>query len=490
MINNIIEKAKKENKKVYIYAHKFPDMDALSSSISLRDFLREKGIDANYIVTEDVRNFGEKILGKITPYTPEQVEDDQISIVVDTSTEQYAQNDLFKKSSKENIFVIDHHEKAEGTQCIEDTLELSSDNYVRDSSASSAAEIIANLLDKQKELNSDLATKLCVGLVSDTAEFRYIKENSLSNFDMLLKNGADYELIKECNSYKTPLSQQVGLSKILLNTKHVELPNGLNLNYLALNNKTSTYLASKYGLNHVEKKIFSLGNIENACANMVVAENELGIHSFEFRGTPYGNPNVQKIAAEHGGGGHYSASGCNVESTQNNSIVADEMFEELKTSCLEQTKGYNPIEFDEKDKQLKELLDYTDRFSKNLDSDVLNRIQELKNSGANYQLIYDEKVPFKEFMLKNEIFSRVPDNQLGLDDITIDITKNDLKELNEKYNLDLSESDLLNYINVFKKENVKYNTVKLNVNNKVATIDADGMIKKENDLAKEDDISI
>ena len=35
MIEEIIEKAKKGNKKVYIYAHKFPDGDAIRSSCAI-----------------------------------------------------------------------------------------------------------------------------------------------------------------------------------------------------------------------------------------------------------------------------------------------------------------------------------------------------------------------------------------------------------------------------------------------------------------------
>ena len=51
MIKEIIEKAKKENKKVYIYAHKFPDGDAISSSQAVVKYLKNQGIDAQYVVT-------------------------------------------------------------------------------------------------------------------------------------------------------------------------------------------------------------------------------------------------------------------------------------------------------------------------------------------------------------------------------------------------------------------------------------------------------
>ena len=37
MIDEIINKAKKENKSVYIFAHKYPDGDAVTSSTALAE---------------------------------------------------------------------------------------------------------------------------------------------------------------------------------------------------------------------------------------------------------------------------------------------------------------------------------------------------------------------------------------------------------------------------------------------------------------------
>lgn len=54
MIEEIIEKAKKENKKVYIFAHKNPDGDAIGSSRALAEHLKLQGIEAKYVVTNEI----------------------------------------------------------------------------------------------------------------------------------------------------------------------------------------------------------------------------------------------------------------------------------------------------------------------------------------------------------------------------------------------------------------------------------------------------
>ena len=46
MLETIINKAKSEGKKVYIFAHKYPDGDAVCSSIALKKYLIANGIEA------------------------------------------------------------------------------------------------------------------------------------------------------------------------------------------------------------------------------------------------------------------------------------------------------------------------------------------------------------------------------------------------------------------------------------------------------------
>ena len=66
MIDKIIEKAKKENKKVYVFAHRFPDGDAICSSQAVVQFLKDNGIEAKYVVSDIINKFS-KVVGDIEP---------------------------------------------------------------------------------------------------------------------------------------------------------------------------------------------------------------------------------------------------------------------------------------------------------------------------------------------------------------------------------------------------------------------------------------
>ena len=163
MIEKIIEKARRENKKVYVYAHKFPDGDAISSSRALVEYLKNQGVDAQYVVTKEVRSFY-PIVGNIPVTT--SVGKDGISVILDTSTVSYAENQLFKNSSPENTYVIDHHGKVDGAVCIEDELALPEENVLRDSSSSSVCEILVNEFEEEK-VNPQIANMLTLGLITN-----------------------------------------------------------------------------------------------------------------------------------------------------------------------------------------------------------------------------------------------------------------------------------------------------------------------------------
>lgn len=57
MIDEIIEKAKKEQKTIYVFAHKFPDGDAVTSSTAIVEYCKAQGVDAHYVVTSRCPTF-------------------------------------------------------------------------------------------------------------------------------------------------------------------------------------------------------------------------------------------------------------------------------------------------------------------------------------------------------------------------------------------------------------------------------------------------
>lgn len=148
MIKKIIEKAKAENKEVYIFAHKFPDGDAISSSCALVEYLKNNNIEAKYVVTNLINPYT-KILGENIS-TTQQIDKDAIAIIVDTRSVDYAENKMFLEFKPENTYIIDHHMKSEGNLSIEDEINIPKENVIRNPEASSTCEILIGELEKEK----------------------------------------------------------------------------------------------------------------------------------------------------------------------------------------------------------------------------------------------------------------------------------------------------------------------------------------------------
>ena len=93
---------------------------------------------------------------------------------------------------------------------------------IRDSSASSTCEILLNEFEKEN-INPKIANMLTLGIITDTASLRFIKDNTLKNLQTLLKVGADYEYVMSMCNKKNNLKGEVGLAKILLNSRKFKI---------------------------------------------------------------------------------------------------------------------------------------------------------------------------------------------------------------------------------------------------------------------------
>lgn len=485
ILGKIIEKAKNEKRKVNIYAHKFPDGDAVASSKTLEKVLRDNGIEAEYIVTSRrVNNRFASIIGETEQFN-KKVSDEDISVILDTSTVDYAENNLFMNSKPENIFVIDHHKKDDKATCIEDELEISPENVLRNSESSSVCEIFSEELEKNGLLNSEYATNLMIGLWTDTAKFRYPKENTLKNLDKLLTKGADYEKIKETLNYKIPLKFEVGMAKALVHTNRIKIGNTY-LNYLGIDNKTVGRLSYKYGLSYIQKKVFKMTNVENTGLSVMIVENNPNEYDCEFRSSEeIGNVNVFKVASELGGGGHHNASGCNIKTKKSLDKVSREVLAKTTDEGLPKLAFYEPREFSDADQELKKVLDDMERFNINLNSENLEKIQNLINQGANYQSDYDEKISFEQFLIRNSILTQIPDEQLEFKNVQFKLTPEFMSEMQDKFGA--SVEDVLQGIEIFKEIDIDYVSM-VTPEGKGISIDKDGNIKKFESKNKDESI--
>lgn len=469
----IIQKAKKENRMVNIYAHESPDGDAIASSKTLEKILQDNGINARYIVKSSrVNNRYSRIVGETQTFQG-RVNRNDISVILDTSAIDHAENRLFSYSKPENTFVIDHHAK-EGSS-IEEALKLPTKNVYRNEKATSTCEMIAEMLKDTGKLNKEYATKLLVGLWTDTAKFRYIGENSLNSLSMLLDSGADFESVKSCLETKRFLSSEVGIAKALLNTKRIKVGNTY-LNYFGLDNESVQSIEKQYRSKYIQKKIFKLLDIENTSLAVAVVENIPNNFFCEFRSVrDLGNVDVFSVAKEMGGGGHYHASGCTVKSDKGIDKVSKDVLTKLTHNALPSLVRTNAPKDTIYDIELKQILNSMDRFDKNLTPENFDKIQELISSGARYESDYEEKVSFETFMVRNSILTQIPKEQLRNRRIIFKLNRNFLDEMQKKYGA--SQEDVLAQIELFKELDIDYISM-MTPDGKSSSIDSKGNIKK------------
>ena len=490
MIEKIIEKTKNENKKVYIYAHKFPDGDAISSSCSIVEYLKNNGIDASFVVTNPVYSFSQ-IVGQIS--TSKSVDPNSISLIVDTNTLDYAENKMFLNSKPEDIYIIDHHMSSDKFPNIEDDLKVPADNVLRNPSASSTCEILVSEFEK-KQISPKIANMLTLGLMSDTAKLKFLKPDTLKNLQILLQSGAKYDDIITVCTRKSNLRDEVGIAKLLLTSEKFDISDTFGI-ILPVDNKDVNSINLHYGLRAIQKKIFKMSDITNCSFNCVFAENTPGEFDLEFRSSSiYGNFDVQKLATTYGGGGHYNASGCHLSQKKGYNIesIYSTIHEYVSDNFLNQSSSLGDLTLSDTDKKLASILDETSRLTKNVTTEILSKVDTLRNQGANYDYIFKTFKTFEAFMLENEILSRVPDIALTKRNpyVNINLSQKDVDNLCQTYNV--TEDDLLNAINVFSGINIQSASISL-PNGRKISIDSNGDIftrqpnpdfKKSNNIEK------
>lgn len=475
VIEAIIQKAKRENRRVNIYAHQSPDGDAIASSKTLEKVLQDNGIDAKYIVKSPrVNNRYSKIVGEIRNFQG-RVNSNDISIILDTSTVAHVENRLFFYSKPENTFIIDHHDKDSKVKSIEEKLNLPEQNVYRKESSTSTCEMIAEMLKDSGRLNKEYATKLLIGLWTDTSKFRYIGKDSLNSLSMLLDAGADFESVKSCLESKRFLAPEVGIAQALLHTKKIKVGNTY-LNYFGLDNKSVRDIESQYRSKYIQKKIFKLIDTENTSLAVAIVENMPNKFFCEFRSAKdLGNVDVFSVATSMNGGGHYNASGCTVVSDEGIDKVSRNVLTKLTDSAIPNLVGVSKQEDTKYDIELKQVLDSMDRFNKNLTPENFAKIQELIELGARYESDYEEKISFETFMVRNSILTQIPRNQLQNRRISFKLNKGFLEKMKSEYGA--SSEDILSEIKLFKELDVDYVSM-MTPDGKSASIDSKGNIKQ------------
>lgn len=479
MIEKIIQKAKQKNKKVFIYAHKFPDGDAINSSCALVKYLKNQGVEAQYVVTSPIRTF-KKFVGEIPVIT--EVEEDGIAIILDTARVDYAENALFRKSLVEDTYVIDHHEKTQEVMSVEEELGIPSQNVIRNSDASSVCEMLVNEL-PEEQISLSIAELLTVGILTDTARLKFPKTNTLEILAKLIQMGVDYEKIVKMCAVKNNLKSEVGLAKFLLKSQRFLIGDTFGI-ILPIEKKEVSWLNREYGVRSPQKRIFKMADIKNCSFNCILAENELNQYDVEFRSAQTcGNFDVLQIASIYKGGGHYNASGCTIKDRGTKEELIAEIKQHVRELYQEQGTNVLAVTLSKQEEELSKILATTQRLSKGVTPEILRQVSSLIKAGANYDYVFRETRSFGRFMLENELLSRIPASVYSQANpvVNIRLSEQDIIKISKRHQI--SQEDMLRTISVFSNIQIGNATIWL-PDGKSSSIDSLGNINFGNNASR------
>ena len=307
------KKIAKEIKKyntIVIARHIGPDPDALGSSIGLKELILNNFPKKQvYVVGAPASRF--RYLGNVDKL-PEIEYNKSLLIVTDTPDTKRIDGVDYSKFAK--VIKIDHHPFVQAFADIE----------LIDDKASSASQLIIELAKKNNyKLNSDIASKLYLGVVADTNRFLY-EYTSYKTLELVAwlikKTNLNFTSLYD-NLYTKSLKEIVFSGYISLNMNITE--NGLA--YIKLTDD----ILKKY-----EVDPSTAGNLIENYNNV----DKIKVVAFcsEDKGNNYikcsirsKGPIINEIASHYNGGGHIYASGARPKTF----AEADKMLEELDNLC-------------------------------------------------------------------------------------------------------------------------------------------------------------
>ena len=275
---------------IVIYGHPNPDGDCYGSQLALRE-----GIKLNYpnkkvyATGTGLRRF-RNTLGKMDDVSDETISE-SLAILVD-GNDLYRMEDQRVWNAKAWI-KIDHHI---------DTGHYTQGEYVLDEDADSTCSLIVKMFQECGwKMNSNIASLLFLGILTDTGRFQYIRDfvEAFDQASWLCQMGAEPRPIYTALN-RTPEMSLVFKGYVFSHYKKTEA----GVIYLELDKETIARF--KLTAARAGNMVNLISNIEGYPIWVFITETEEGFSHIEFRSN---GPEVQALAASIGGGGHKYASG-------------------------------------------------------------------------------------------------------------------------------------------------------------------------------------
>ena len=217
-ILDINQLLKPENK-IVIITHYNPDGDAIGSSLGLKHFLKQKGLQANVIVPNDFPKFlkwmpeAKKII--IADYKRKQageaIYNADVIFILDFNASHRSGNLVgpWIEKARATKILIDHHQQPEDF-----------DFVYSDTTIPATSQMVYHFieaLDDEKLVNQDIADCLYTGIMTDTGGFRFRSTSATTHriIANLIEKGADPAMITS-NTWDTNTVSRLHLLSLIL----------------------------------------------------------------------------------------------------------------------------------------------------------------------------------------------------------------------------------------------------------------------------------
>ena len=217
-ILDINQLLKPENK-IVIITHYNPDGDAIGSSLGLKHFLKQKGLQAEVIVPNDFPKFlkwmpeAKKII--IADYKRKQageaIYNADVIFILDFNASNRSGNLVgpWLEKARATKILIDHHQQPEDF-----------DFVYSDTTIPATSQMVYHFieaLDEEKLVNQDVADCLYTGIMTDTGGFRFRSTSATTHriIANLIEKGADPAMITS-NTWDTNTVSRLHLLSLIL----------------------------------------------------------------------------------------------------------------------------------------------------------------------------------------------------------------------------------------------------------------------------------
>ena len=294
--------------KIVLARHVGPDPDAMSSTMALKDSILltfpQKHV---YVVGSGSSRF--TYFGKL-----DKLEDMSNALLIVLDTPDIRRIDGANISDFSEIIKIDHHP----------FVDKFSDLEIIDDTASSAAELVLELINNTPlKMNKEIASKLYLGIVSDTNRFMFNNSTSrtFKNIANLIEN---YKL--DINKLYEPLYLRpfnevrfegyIGLNLNITKNgvAYIKLPNSLLLEFNVDAASPGNMINNFNFIDEVLVWVFFTEDVKNE--NIRVSARSRG-------------PVINELLANYNGGGHKYASGARIKTLDE----ADQIIDNLDKLC-------------------------------------------------------------------------------------------------------------------------------------------------------------